>query len=162
MSSTIEVVEARYTDPVHAAALVDLLDQYARDPAGGAKPLSDYARRHLAAELAARPNAFSVLAFDAGTPIGLVNCIAGFSTFACRPLVNVHDVVVVAGYRGRGVGRDMLEQVKAIAQRRGACKLTLEVLEGNQSAISLYQRFGFAPYQLDPAMGQARFFQLWL
>jgi ribosomal protein S18 acetylase RimI-like enzyme len=162
MSSTIEVVEARYTDPVHAAALVDLLDQYARDPAGGAKPLSDYARRHLAAELAARPNAFSVLAFDAGTPIGLINCIEGFSTFACRPLVNVHDVVVVAGYRGRGVGRDMLEQVKAIAQRRGACKLTLEVLEGNQSAISLYQRFGFAPYQLDPAMGQARFFQLWL
>jgi ribosomal protein S18 acetylase RimI-like enzyme len=162
MSSAIEVVEARYTDPVHAAALVDLLDQYARDPAGGAKPLSDYARRHLAAELAARPNAFSVLAFDAGTPIGLINCIEGFSTFACRPLVNVHDVVVVAGYRGRGVGRDMLEQVKAIAQRRGACKLTLEVLEGNQSAISLYQRFGFAPYQLDPAMGQARFFQLWL
>ncbi len=162
MSSAIEVVEARYTDPVHAAALVDLLDQYARDPAGGSKPLSDYARRHLAAELAARPNAFSVLAFDAGTPIGLINCIEGFSTFACRPLVNVHDVVVVAGYRGRGVGRDMLEQVKAIAQRRGACKLTLEVLEGNQSAISLYQRFGFAPYQLDPAMGQARFFQLWL
>jgi ribosomal protein S18 acetylase RimI-like enzyme len=162
MSSAIEVVEARYCDPVHAAALVDLLDQYARDPTGGSKPLSDYARSHLAAELAARPTAFSVLAFDAGTPIGLINCIEGFSTFACRPLVNVHDVVVVAAYRGRGVGREMLEQVKAIAQRRGACKLTLEVLEGNHSAISLYQRFGFAPYQLDPAMGQARFFQLWL
>jgi ribosomal protein S18 acetylase RimI-like enzyme len=158
----IEVVEACYSDPVHAAALVDLLDQYARDPAGGAKPLSAHARSHLVAELAARPTAFSVLAFEGATPVGLINCIEGFSTFACKPLVNVHDVVVVASHRGRGVGHRMLEQVKAIASRRGACKLTLEVLEGNRSAIALYQRFGFAPYQLDPAMGQARFFQLWL
>ncbi len=162
MSGAIEVIEARYSDPDHAAALVDLLDQYAQDPSGGAKPLSAYARKHLAAELAARPTAFSVLAFDGSTPVGLINCIEGFSTFACRPLVNVHDVVVVNSHRGRGIGQRMLEQVKAIATRRGACKLTLEVLEGNRSAVALYQKFGFAPYQLDPAMGQARFFQLWL
>jgi GNAT superfamily N-acetyltransferase len=123
---------------------------------------SAFARDRLAAELAARPTAFSVLAFDAGLPIGLINCIEGFSTFACKPLVNVHDVVVIEGYRGHGVGRLMLERVRAIAQRRGACKLTLEVLDGNRSAIALYEKFGFAPYQLDPAMGQARFFQLWL
>lgn len=162
MSRTLEVVEAQYADPVHATALVDLLDQYARDPAGGSEPLSAFARDRLAAELAARPTAFSVLAFDAGLPIGLINCIEGFSTFACKPLVNVHDVVVIKGYRGHGVGRLMLERVRAIAQRRGACKLTLEVLDGNRSAIALYEKFGFAPYQLDPAMGQARFFQLWL
>ncbi len=162
MSRAIEVFEADYADPLHATALVDLLDQYARDPAGGSEPLSAFARDRLAAELAARPTAFSVLAFDAELPIGLINCIEGFSTFACKPLINVHDVVVISGYRGRGVGRLMLERVKAVAHRRGACKLTLEVLDGNRSAISLYEKFGFAPYQLDPAMGQARFFQLWL
>ena len=90
----IEIVRARYDEPAHAAALVELLDAYARDPAGGGAPLSDYARDHLISSLAARPFIFSVLAFDGDTPVGLVNAIEGFSTFACRPLVNVHDVVV--------------------------------------------------------------------
>ena len=31
----IAVVRARYDDPAHAAALITLLDHYARDPAGG-------------------------------------------------------------------------------------------------------------------------------
>ena len=39
---------------------------------------------------------------------------------------------------------------------------TLEVLAGNASAIRLYERVGFAGYQLDPAMGQAQFFHKWL
>ena len=91
-----------------------------------------------------------------------MNCIEGFSTFACRPLVNVHDVVVAASHRGRGVGAQMLAEVERLARARGACKLTLEVLQGNGSAIRLYERVGFAGYQLDPAMGQAQFLQKWL
>jgi GNAT superfamily N-acetyltransferase len=63
----------------------------------------------LVPELAARPQAFSVLAFDGDVPVGLVNCIEGFSTFKCRPLVNVHDVAVLASHRGRGVAEQMLE-----------------------------------------------------
>ncbi|MDO9358114.1 MAG: GNAT family N-acetyltransferase, partial [Polaromonas sp.] len=151
-----------YQDPVHAAALVGLLDAYARDPAGGGEPLSDFARTHLVAGLEARPQAYSVLAFDGGQPVGLVNCIEGFSTFACRPLVNVHDVAVLASHRGRRVGEQMLALAEQLARKRGACKLTLEVLQGNASAIKLYERIGFAGYQLDPALGSAQFLQKWL
>ena len=67
----------------------------------------------------------------ARTPVGLVNAIEGFSTFACRPLVNVHDVVVLPGHRGRGIAARLFAEVEAIARERGACKLTLEVLDGN-------------------------------
>jgi ribosomal protein S18 acetylase RimI-like enzyme len=155
----IQVLAADYGDPVHASALVQLLDAYARDPAGGGEPLSAYARAHLVAELARRPQAFSVLAFDGSTPIGLVNCIEGFSTFACRPLVNVHDLAVLASHRGRRIGERMLALVETIARQRGACKLTLEVLTGNRAAQRLYARLGFAAYQLDPALGEARFLQ---
>ena len=147
---------------MHAAALVQLLDAYAQDPAGGGEALSDFAKANLAKALAARPQAFSVLAFADEQPVGLINCIEGFSTFACRPLVNVHDVAVLAGFRGQRVGEQMLALVEQIAQERGACKLTLEVLAGNASAIRLYERVGFAGYQLDPAMGQAQFFHKWL
>lgn len=158
----LEIVRARYDDPAHAAALVELLDTYARDPAGGGEPLNDFARENLIEALAARPFVFSVLAFDGETPVGLVNAIEGFSTFACRPLVNVHDVVVMPSHRGRGIAAAMLAEVEAVARERGACKLTLEVLEGNAAARALYRRLGFAAYQLDPAMGQARFMQKWL
>lgn len=158
----IEVIRVDYTNPVHATALIDLLDGYARDPAGGGEPLSDFARANLVSQLAARPFIFSVLAFDGGSPVGLINAIEGFSTFACRPLVNVHDVVVLPGHRGRGIAAQMLSAVEAIALERGACKLTLEVLEGNASARALYQRLGFAAYQLDPALGHAQFLHKWL
>jgi ribosomal protein S18 acetylase RimI-like enzyme len=158
----LRICRADYQCDEHASALVDLLDAYARDPAGGGQPLSDFAKTHLVQELAARPQAFSVLAFDGEQPVGLVNGIEGFSTFACRPLVNVHDVVVLASHRGRRVGELMLAEVETIARERGACKLTLEVLQGNTPAIKLYERIGFAGYQLDPALGNAQFLQKWL
>lgn len=158
----IEVVRARYDDPAHAAALVGLLDHYARDPAGGGAPLSDFARGNLVEQLAARPFVFSVLAFDGDLPVGLVNAIEGFSTFACKPLVNVHDVVVASSHRGRGIAARLFAEVEAIARERSACKLTLEVLSGNRAARALYEKLGFDDYQLDPAMGQAQFMQKWL
>lgn len=158
----LNIVRADYSNPVHARALVAMLDAYARDPAGGGKPLSDFARANLVTALAARPQAFSVLAFDGEQAVGLVNCIEGFSSFACRPLVNVHDLAVTASHRGQRVGERMLALVERLARERKACKITLEVLSGNHSANKLYARAGFAGYQLDPAMGHARFLQKWL
>ena len=158
----IAVVRARYDDPAHAAALVGLLDAYARDPAGGGEPLSDFARTHLVDELAARPFIFSVLAFEGGNPVGLINAIEGFSTFACRPLVNVHDVVVLPSHRSRGIASRLFAEVESIARERGACKLTLEVLSGNFSARALYEKLGFDDYRLHPALGAAQFMQKWL
>jgi len=162
VAAALHVVRADYANPVHAAALLQLLDAYAQDPMGGGHALSDYAKTHLVAALAQRPQAFSVLAFEGDRPVGLVNCIEGFSTFACRPLVNVHDVTVLASHRGQRVAEHMLVLAEAIARERGACKLTLEVLQGNAGALRLYQRTGFANYELDPAMGQAQFMQKWL
>lgn len=160
--TTLSVRRVNYADAREAAALVALLDAYASDPAGGGQPLSEHAKSHLAAELARRAQAFSFIAWDADTPIGLINCIEGFSTFACQTLVNVHDVAVLSDHRGRGVGRQLLAAAESEARTRGACKLTLEVLSGNVTARRLYEALGFADYQLDPAMGHACFMQKWL
>jgi ribosomal protein S18 acetylase RimI-like enzyme len=162
MAAAFSVRRADYARPSDAAALVMLLDAYASDPAGGGEPLSDHARSNLVRELAARPQAFSILAFVGDEPVGLVNCIEGFSTFKCRPLVNVHDVTVLASHRGRGIAEAMLAEAERIAVERGAVKMTLEVLSGNAPAVKLYRRIGYEGYQLDPAMGTAQFFQKWL
>lgn len=162
MDDPIRICRADYANPRHAKALVRMLDAYARDPMGGGEGLTDFAKDQVVRELAQLPHAFSVLAFDGAddsTPVGLVNCFLGFSTFACKPLVNVHDLAVSPGYRGQRIGERMLAFVEILARDMGACKLTLEVLSGNASAMRLYTRTGFAPYELDPMAGQAGLMQ---
>jgi len=144
----ISVRQVDYTCPHEAAALVALLDGYAQDPAGGGEPLHPSVKQGLVDALHARPQAFSVMAWAEGEgadftraqfaepavwprPVGLINCFEGFSTFACQPLVNVHDVVVVPEWRGHRIAQRMLQAVEVIARQRGACKLTMEVLSGN-------------------------------
>eukprot|EP00668_Euglena_longa_P033615 GGOE01043212.1.p1 GENE.GGOE01043212.1~~GGOE01043212.1.p1 ORF type:complete len:175 (+),score=42.11 GGOE01043212.1:72-596(+) len=152
----------KYDDPVDGAALVALLDAYARDPMGGGVALPEDVKQRLPSDLTERPAWVSFLAWREGTtptPIGLVNCMEGYSTFKGKPLLNIHDVVVLPEYRGHGVGRALLQAVEAHGRHIGCCKLTLEVLTGNTAALSTYHRFGFAPYVLDPAAGQATFMQ---
>jgi GNAT superfamily N-acetyltransferase len=90
--------------------------------------------------------------------VGLANCFIGYSTFAAAPLVNIHDLAVLPGHRGTGIGKALLVAVEAEALKRGACKITLEVLSGNP-ARHLYAREGYGDYQLDPATGHALFWQ---
>lgn len=148
-----------YADGRQTDALIELLDAYARDPMGGGEPLPARSRQQLAACLAEIPGAFSLLAYADDQPVGLVNCLQGFSTFACRPLLNVHDLAVLPAWRGQGIGRALLQRVEAIARERDCCKLTLEVLQGNHPAQGLYLSQGFAPYQLDPKLGKAWFWE---
>jgi GNAT superfamily N-acetyltransferase len=155
----IEIIEADLTLPTHAEAVVQLLDAYAQDPIGGEQGLSAYAKENLPTELAKRSTAHAILAFVDTEPAGLVVCLEGFSTFACKPLLNIHDVIVAAPYRGRGLSKLLLQKVEAIAIELGCCKLTLEVLEGNHVAQAAYKAVGFSGYQLDPLMGNALFWE---
>jgi GNAT superfamily N-acetyltransferase len=156
---TLSVALADYADPQDGADLIALLDAYARDPMGGGEPLTDHVRSRLVAGLAALPHAFSLIARLDGEAVGLANCLMGYSTFAAAPLVNVHDMAVKPGHRGQGIGRALMKAVEGEALKRGACKVTLEVLSGNEAARHLYASCGYGDYQLDPAAGKAMFWQ---
>lgn len=155
----IEIVEADLSTPAHVDAMVQLMDEYALDPMGGGKGLSDYVKANLSAELAKRKAAHVILALVDTEPAGLVVCLEGFSTFACKPLLNIHDVIVALPYRGRGLSKLLLQKAEEIAFDLGCCKLTLEVLEGNHVAQSAYKACGFSGYELNPQMGKALFWE---
>lgn len=155
----IEVVHADLHTLYHAKALVQLLNEYALDPMGGGKGLTEYVKANLPTELAKRETAHVILAFVDAEPAGLIVCFEGFSTFACKPLLNIHDVIVAQPHRGKGLSKLMLQKVEAIAIDLGCCKLTLEVLEGNPVAQRAYKAFGFSGFELDPQMGQALFWE---
>ena len=73
-SAEILVLQASYTNPVHAEAIGVVLNHYAEDPMGGEQPIDPELLRRLPEELARRPHAFSVLAVVGGEPAGVVNC----------------------------------------------------------------------------------------
>lgn len=150
---------ADWSNPSDGVLVVALLDAYARDPMGGNIPLSNHARDNLANAMASMPGAFSAIGYLQDKPVALANCFTTLSTFSCKPLINIHDLAVLAEARHRGVGQQMLSFVEAEAHRRGACKITLEVLSGNSVARRSYERFGFQPYALDEITGHALFMQ---
>jgi ribosomal protein S18 acetylase RimI-like enzyme len=139
----MNVRPADFADPADAAAIVRLIDSYARDPRGGGAPLPPAVRDRLASGLAAHPTARAWLAFEAGTAVGVCVGFLGYSTFQAMPLLNIHDLAVLPQHRGRGVGRALLDAVEQTANATGCCRLTLEVLEDNLPARQLYERFGF-------------------
>ena len=156
---SITVIQAELSRPEHAEALIQLLDSYASDPAGGGKGLPANTKHNLIPSLQQRNDVVAVLAFNEQNPVGLILCFEGFSSFLCQPLLNIHDVVVLAPFRDQGIAQKMLQAIEDIAKQRGYCKLTLEVLSGNLPAQAAYKKFGFHAYELDPNMGQALFWE---
>ena len=154
-----ELVLADYSNEQHGKDIGFLMDCYASDAMGGSKPLTENIRSSLASALAKVPQAFSLIFYVNNKPAGLVNCIEVFSTFNCKPLMNIHDVVVAPDFRGKGISTLMLSKVEEISIDKGCCKITLEVLEGNYIAQNSYKKSGFSDYVLDPEMGRALFWQ---
>jgi ribosomal protein S18 acetylase RimI-like enzyme len=155
----IEVKVVDYLDKEQSIDIGYLLDAYSKDQMGGSQSLSESVKSNLANELSKLPHAFSIICYVNNKPAGLVNCFEAFSTFKCKPLINIHDVIVVNEFRGLGLSQQMLSKVEEIAKQKGCCKITLEVLEGNKVAQNSYIKFGFAGYELDPIMGKALFWQ---
>ena len=156
------VTEADLSLPGHAVAVLAMLDAYSADPMADGHPLSADARANLIAGLRAHPTTLVFLAFHPDGPMGvagLATCFRGFSTFAAKPLINLHDFYVVPSLRGRGIGRALLAAVERKARETGCCKLTLEVLENNTPARRLYESRGFSQAQYSEAAGKAIF--LW-
>jgi GNAT superfamily N-acetyltransferase len=142
----LRIHQADLDDARDCAGLLAVLDSYASDPAGGGRPLPSEVRTRLVPALRAHPTAVVWLASIAAEPVGVAVCFEGFSTFQARPLLNIHDLAVVAEHRGKGIGIALLAAVEKEAARRGCCKLTLEVQDANRRARAVYERFGFADF----------------
>jgi ribosomal protein S18 acetylase RimI-like enzyme len=155
---TIDVVQADLGRPDHQSAVVDLVDAYARDPMGQGAPLAEDIRRALIPGLRQHPTTLIFLAYQGAEPIGIAVCFLGFSTFAARPLINIHDITVKPALRGRGIGRQLLAAVERKARELGCCKLTLEVQENNHRAKRTYHAAGFERMQYLEAAGGALYF----
>jgi ribosomal protein S18 acetylase RimI-like enzyme len=155
--SAVTVVLADLDRADHQQAVLKLVDAYAREPMGSGKPLAPQVRAELIDQLRRHPTTLIFLAYRQAEAVGIAVCFRGFSTFAARPLVNLHDLAVLPAHRGHGVGRRLLEEVERHARATGCCKVTLEVHETNRAAQRIYAAAGFLPPPDQQATDGTRF-----
>ena len=146
--TNINIIRVDYSNSRHGQDLCRLLHLYAEHETGTGEAISPGFFDALPRHLANFPTSLSVLAYRGENAIGLVNAFFGFSTFLQKRLINIHDVMVIPTERGRGVAGKMLDEIESIAKEHDCCRITLEVLDRNQSARNAYEKRGFAktPY----------------
>ncbi|HTM04855.1 MAG TPA: ribosomal protein S18-alanine N-acetyltransferase [Vicinamibacterales bacterium] len=70
--------------------------------------------------------------------------VAGFCAFwLVFDEIHINNIAMLPAYRGRGIGRALLEHVLAEARTLGATRATLEVRASNTGALKLYSELGF-------------------
>ena len=141
----VTCIQVDYTNSTQMEHLLFMLNAYSMDPMANEKPLPDDVLTGLKRDLPHVNGAISFLAYlndDQSNPVGLINSFPGYSTFKARPLLNIHDVVVLPEHRGKNIGGTLIETVATKAKELGFCKLALEVRTDNP-AERLYRRLGF-------------------
>lgn len=139
-----------FKNPAHQEALCFLLNHYMEDPMGDHEPLDAPQQAKLIEGLDQHPTAEVLFVLYDGKYAGLTTTFVNYSTFNLKPYLYIHDVVVLDGFRGKGIGRALINEWKKISKERDYCKITLEVREDNHNALHLYNSLGFV--DCDPKM----------
>lgn len=146
----IEVIECDFSDADCLNAVGDLMNVYIRDDMGGGNPLSNIEKLRLVDALNLHPTAIVLLAHVNNVFCGLLIAFENFSTFSVKPMINIHDLIVLPEFRNSGIGHKLLGSIIEMAEDRGCSRVTLEVREDNITAQSLYKKKGFG--ETDPPM----------
>jgi ribosomal protein S18 acetylase RimI-like enzyme len=78
-----------------------------------------------------------------GRVAGMANALLTVSTAEGRRVALLEDVIVAAGFRGRGFGRQLVEHVAAWAAAQDLARITLLADRDNAPALAFYERLGF-------------------
>ena len=135
----IAVREATPDDVERLAPLFDAYRQFYERPSN-----LELCRLFLSRRLE-RGESAVFLAEEGGAALGFVQLYPLFSSTSARPgrLWLLNDLFVVPDARGRGVGRDLMNRARRLAEETEACGLELATARTNASAQSLYESLGY-------------------
>ena len=86
---------------------------------------------------------FYLCAEDDGKVIGFGSLTLKNNLWPQGPVGNVDELVVDAGYRGRGVGKRLLDELTSLAQTKGCRRFELDSGHHRKEAHAFYARQGF-------------------
>ena len=93
----------------------------------------------------ARPAAEVLLAEVDGRAVGLALFFQNYSTFLGKPGIYLEDLFVEPAFRGKGLGKQLLQAIAKLAVERGCGRFEWAVLDWNEPAIGFYKSLGAKP-----------------
>ncbi|HET6500107.1 MAG TPA: GNAT family N-acetyltransferase [Amycolatopsis sp.] len=131
----------RDAEPADAEAICTLIEEHARYEGNHTVALD---RAELTKHLfGPDPKAWVLIAEPPGTALvaGFAFCSWNFSTWEGRPGIWLDDLFVRAEHRGHGLGRELLDALRARTDGR----VEWEMRAGNAGAEAFYRRLGAEP-----------------
>lgn len=93
-----------------------------------------------------RPDSLLVVAEDEGEVVGMAFCEMNKpSRFSDERALEISGVVVRGGYRGRGVGRELVREAARFAKDSGVDWVELKTFAPNRGAMGFWEELGFTP-----------------
>jgi GNAT superfamily N-acetyltransferase len=93
------------------------------------------------------PSAEVIIAHAGDKPAGFALFFHNYSTFLAQRGLYLEDLFVKPEYRGRGIGRALLERLAQIAVERDCGRFEWSVLDWNEPAIGFYKKLGAVPME---------------
>jgi len=130
--------DARPADVPAIVSLIRDLAAYERQPED-CHADSRLLKEHL---FGAKRFAEVVLAERAGETVGFALFFHNYSTFLTKPGIYLEDLFVLPAYRGKGIGKALLQHLAALAVKEGWTRFVWQVLDWNTPAIEFYEAHG--------------------
>jgi GNAT superfamily N-acetyltransferase len=89
-----------------------------------------------------RPSAEAVIARVGGTPAGFALFFHNFSTFMGKHGLYLEDLFVLPEFRGRSIGKALLQHLAQLALERDCGRFEWAVLDWNRPALDFYRSLG--------------------
>ena len=146
---TITMRPATPDDFEAVCAICEEIDSLHRQhqPVRFQKPDGPSRERGFMLERIADPTVCFLVAVAGGQVVGQVQAsireAAAIATLRPRRYGYVEEIVVRAGYRGQGIGRQLMAKVEAWFMAHGVTSIELGVYEFNAKAIEFYERLGY-------------------
>ena len=77
-----------------------------------------------------------------GRPAGFALWFLNFSTWEGKPGLYLEDLFVRPAFRGKGIGKSLLQHLARIALERGCSRFVWQVLDWNTPSIEFYKAQG--------------------
>ena len=92
------------------------------------------------------PDSLVIVAEDDGEVVGMAyGEVSQPSRFSDERALELSGVVVRSGYRGRGVGRELVREAARFAEAGGIAWVELKTFAPNEGAMSFWEGLGFSP-----------------
>ncbi|MBI4734185.1 MAG: GNAT family N-acetyltransferase [Rubrobacteridae bacterium] len=91
---------------------------------------------------------FKVVLRNGDELIGMVALHKSISTAEGGWAGRIEDLYLRPGYRGKGMGAEVIDEIVRIAKADGLCRVTLIADKNNEPALNFYKKHGFEEMNL--------------